>query len=484
MYRIATLVFAAITIACGGTSSSTVAGPSPVKCQVAASNGTPAFEAAGGTGTVTVQAARECTWSAAAQAAWIAIAPPTEGQGDGTLKYNVQANPAGTPRNGFINLNGQVVEVSQRGAPCVFSVSRSSVEIPADETTFDVDVRGPLGCAWNASSGASWLSIASGGQGTGPGVLRVRAAANPGGRRTGVVTIAGVRVEVAQLAAGQAPSPEPPPPAPPPTDPPAPGPPPPAECTFALSPDRAAFSAAGGEGEATVQTRSDCAWTAASDASWLVITSPAAGTGEARLQFRVDANATTAPRTGRLTVGTAVFVVDQAGASSPACTYTVEPLEAAVGSGEETGSIRVRTSNECAWTASSGASWVTITGGASGTGNGEVQFRTAANPDSVVRTGTLLVAGQTVVIVQAGVPAPPPGEASFSGVVSNLTGSCSELTFAVDGELVRTTGATRYEGGSCSKVKNGERLRGDGTLENGVIVARQIVFDKDADIVP
>jgi hypothetical protein len=233
----------------------------------------------------------------------------------------------------------------------------------------------------------------------------------------------------------------------------------------------------------TVQTRGDCAWTAASDASWLVITSPAAGAGEARVQFRVDANGAATPRTGRITVGAAVFVVEQAGASPPACTYTVEPLEAAVGSGEETGSIRVRASNDCAWTASSGASWVTITNGASGTGNGEVQYRTAANPESVVRTGTLLVAGQTVVIVQAGVPAPP-GEASFSGVVSNLTGSCSELTFAVDGELVRTTGATTYAGGSCSKVKNGERLRGDGTLENGVIVARHIVFDKDADIVP
>ena len=484
MSRVATLVFAAITIACGGTSSSTIAGPSPVKCQVSASNAPPAFEAAGGSGTVTVQAARECTWSAAAQAAWIAIAPPTEGQGDGTLKYNVQANPAGTPRTGSINLNGQIVEVSQRAAPCIFTVSRSSVEIPADDTTFEVDVRGPVGCAWSASSSASWLTIASGEQGSGPGVLRVRATANSGGSRRGSVTAAGIRVEVLQLAAGQAPSPQPPAPGPQPPD------SPPGACTYTLSPERAAFSAVGGEGDVAVQTRSDCAWTAASDAPWLVITSAAAGAGEARVQFRVDANGATTPRSGRITVGTAVFVVEQAGASEPppppppACTYTVEPLEVAVGSGEETGSIRVRASNECAWTASSGASWVTITGGASGAGNGEVQYRTTANAESVLRTGTLQVAGQSVVITQAGAPAPPPGSASFSGAVSDVTGSCDEITFAVDGELVRTTAATTYVGGSCSKVKNGERLRGDGILENGIIVAREIVFDRDADIVP
>jgi Viral BACON domain len=483
MSRLVTLVLlSAITMACGSTSTSTVAGPSPVKCQVTASNATPAFEATGGTGAVSVQAARECTWSAAAQAGWIAITPPTEGQGDGTLRYSVQANPAGTPRQGGINLNGQMVEVSQRGAPCVFTVSRSSVEIPAEQTVFEVELRGPIGCTWSASSEAPWLTLAAGAQGSGPGILRVSAAPNPGGPRRGAVSAAGIRVEVLQLAAGQTPTPSPEP------SPPAPGPQPPGACTFTLAPDRATFPASGGDGEAALQTGSDCAWTAASDAAWLSVTSQAAGTGQARITYRVDPNAATSARTGRLTIGTAVLLVEQGAAGDqpppPACTYTVEPLEIAVGAGEETGSVRVRTANDCAWTASSDAGWVTITSAASGTGNGEVQYRTAANPDSVVRTGTLQVAGQTVVITQAGVSAPPPGSATFSGAVTELSGTCNDITFAVDGEMVRATSATTYVNGSCNKVKNGERLRGDGTPDGGVIVAREIVFDKDADIVP
>ena len=488
--RLATLVLsAAITAACGGTSSSTVAGPSPVKCQVTASNGTPAFEAAGGAGTVTVQAARECTWSAAAQAVWIAIAPPTEGQGDGTLRYTVQANPAGMPRSGAINLNGQIVEVSQRGAPCVFAVDRSSVEIDASDATFELQVRGPVGCTWSATTNAPWLTIASAAQGSGPGVLRVGAAPNAGGPRRGVVTAAGIAVDVLQLAAGQSPAPSPGPA-------PGPGPPdpqPPAGCAYTLSPQQTLLPFTGGEGDFAVQTRTDCAWTALSDAPWLVITSPAAGTGDARIAYRADANAATTPRTGRITVGTAVFVVEQGAATDPppppppACAYTVDPLEASVGAGEETGTVRVRASNDCAWTAVSSAAWLTIISGASGSGNGDVQYRAAANPETAVRTASLQVAGQTVVITQAGAsepPPPPPGGASFSGQVENLTGSCNEITFTVDGDLVRTTAATVYVGGSCSKVKNGERLRGDGTLDNGVIVAREIVFDRNADLLP
>jgi hypothetical protein len=193
-------------------------------------------------------------------------------------------------------------------------------------------------------------------------------------------------------------------------------------------------------------------------------------------------------------VGTAVFVVEQGAATEPppppppACTYTVDPLAVSAGAGEETGTVRVRTSNECAWTAVSTAEWLTVVNGASGSGNGDVQYRVAANTETAARTANLQVAGQTVVLTQAGAPEPPPppppGGASFSGLVENLTGSCNEITFTVDGDLVRTTGATLYVGGSCSKVKNGERLRGDGTLENGVIVAREIVFDRNADLLP
>src|SRR5206468_9799643 len=49
----------------------------------------------------------------------------------------------------------------------------------------------------------------------------------------------------------------------------------------------------------------------------------------------------------------------------------------------------------------SNVSWITITGGASGTGIGTVTYSVATNTGASPRTGTLTIAGQTVTITQA-----------------------------------------------------------------------------------
>ena len=72
-------------------------------------------------------------------------------------------------------------------------------------------------------------------------------------------------------------------------------------------------------------------------------------------------------------------------------------IGAAGGSGP---AVTVTTSAGCAWTATSGTSWLTITSGSSGTGNGTVQF-TAAQNTADVRIGSLSIAGQTVAVNQA-----------------------------------------------------------------------------------
>jgi hypothetical protein len=59
----------------------------------------------------------------------------------------------------------------------------------------------------------------------------------------------------------------------------------------------------------------------------------------------------------------------------------------------------VSTGSTCAWTARSNDSWITVTAGASGTGNGTVRFTVAANPGKK-RNGTLTVAGDTVRVEQ------------------------------------------------------------------------------------
>lgn len=68
------------------------------------------------------------------------------------------------------------------------------------------------------------------------------------------------------------------------------------------------------------------------------------------------------------------------------------------------GTVNVSTTSGCGWTAVSNAGFVTITSGASGTGNGVVGFSAAANAGAA-RAGTLTIAGNTYTVNQsAGTP--------------------------------------------------------------------------------
>jgi ABC-type histidine transport system ATPase subunit len=58
------------------------------------------------------------------------------------------------------------------------------------------------------------------------------------------------------------------------------------------------------------------------------------------------------------------------------------------------------TTTGCSWTAVSSASWITISSGASGSGNGTVLYTVAANTLRDPRTGTLTVGGQTLSVTQ------------------------------------------------------------------------------------
>jgi WD40 repeat protein len=99
--------------------------------------------------------------------------------------------------------------------------------------------------------------------------------------------------------------------------------------------------------------------------------------------------------------GDGVLVValapDSSGSSS--CTFSVAPTSGSVGRNGGTGTITVTTQDACAWTAASNAGWISVSP-ASGTGSGGVTVTVARNSTGRQRTGTLLVAGQTVTIVQ------------------------------------------------------------------------------------
>jgi hypothetical protein len=87
---------------------------------------------------------------------------------------------------------------------------------------------------------------------------------------------------------------------------------------------------------------------------------------------------------------------------SAVCNYTVTPTAESFEANGGSSSVTVTTPPGCNWTAVSNDSWITITSGGSGSGNGVVEYTVASNSESQSRIGTMLIATQTVTITQSG----------------------------------------------------------------------------------
>jgi uncharacterized protein (TIGR03437 family) len=82
-----------------------------------------------------------------------------------------------------------------------------------------------------------------------------------------------------------------------------------------------------------------------------------------------------------------------------ACSYAINPASQSFPASGGSGTVNVTAATGCAWTAGSNATWLTVTSGSSGNGNGAVGFSVAANT-GVARSSTLTIAGQTFTVTQ------------------------------------------------------------------------------------
>ena len=84
---------------------------------------------------------------------------------------------------------------------CTFSLSGSDQSFDATGGTGNVSVNTSSGCAWSATSSASWLTVVSGASGTGTGVVVYQVAANTTGQaRTASLSIGDQTFTVNQTA--------------------------------------------------------------------------------------------------------------------------------------------------------------------------------------------------------------------------------------------------------------------------------------------
>lgn len=94
-------------------------------------------------------------------------------------------------------------------------------------------------------------------------------------------------------------------------------------CTYSLSSQSQSFPGSGGSGSVNVTAGTGCNWTAASNASWLVISSGGSGTGNGTVNYTVSANTSSSSRSANLTIAGQTFAVSQTGTGGTAQPYSL-----------------------------------------------------------------------------------------------------------------------------------------------------------------
>lgn len=266
---------------------------------------------------------------------------------------------------------------------CTFALSAGTASVGSPGSEGSVAVTTQSNCAWTAASNAAWVTITAGTSGSGSGSVAYAVASNTGSSaRTAAITIAGQTFTITQDGR------------------------PPVVCTYELSPGSAEFNKDSATGTFTVTTASECPWTARSNASWVVVNGEGRGTGTASVSYSVARNIDTAARSTTIEVAGRSFAITQSG-DAGACQYSVTPVAFSPCMPHGTIAVSVSTQASCPWTAASGASWLNVTTGGSGTGNGSIAIGYSDNYDAP-REGVVMVrwptptAGQNVHVAQAG----------------------------------------------------------------------------------
>lgn len=101
------------------------------------------------------------------------------------------------PRNGITKKR---LNLAAATSDCVSAVSPSSLSVGPGGATQSVSITASEGCAWTASSSASFINILSAPSGVGSGVVTFSVSANAGAQRSATLFIAKRSVSVAQAA--------------------------------------------------------------------------------------------------------------------------------------------------------------------------------------------------------------------------------------------------------------------------------------------
>ena len=186
----------------------TVTQAAPGGCSFSITPSSKQFTSAAGTGSVAVTAGSGCSWTATKVGviSWLTITSGASGSGNGTVNYSVTANTGTSPRTATLTIAGQTYTVTQAGTgttTCAFSLLPANAIVHAAGENGRLAIDTATGCSWNAVSNVPWITISSGQNGAGAGIVSYTVEPYTGPvDRTGTMTIGGKTFTVGQASRG------------------------------------------------------------------------------------------------------------------------------------------------------------------------------------------------------------------------------------------------------------------------------------------
>ena len=315
------------------------------------------------------------------------------------MTYWISENASLSERTAALFLGGAAFSITQRAVVCTYTLSASNRTHTASPTTnsFNVNVSTP--CPWTVNNTNSWITILSGSNGVGSGAITYTLPANTISLdRSGTLTIDNKTFTVTQQGIS---------------------------CSYSMSPTKRTHGPGAAANTFTVNSATGCLWSVVNTNPWIHIAGDGTGFGFMTNSYTVDANPLSVERVGFITVPGASLLITQ----RTSCSFTFSTNILLHSSNAGSNSVSVTVGATCAWTATTTNNWIAIlSGSGSGTGNGSFSYSVQANLSAASRTGAVVVAGQTLPVVQDG--------ASFTGGLAfqSLTiGSLGEISLCITG---------------------------------------------------
>jgi Viral BACON domain/Putative binding domain, N-terminal len=272
---------------------------------------------------------------------------------------------------------------------CAYTLAADPDDFDRDGGNGRLTIATAAGCKWTITGDATWVAVEGPTQGEGPATLKFSAQANneaPERRMT--LAVADKSVVIAQPGQG--------------------------DCSYQVTPTSAVLPRPGQAGDITVTTAPGCKWTATTDATWLRL-GAASASGSGRLPYSADANPGSAVRSSPIkirwvapTAGQNVFVAQRGTCSVAAAgegSRIGDPLTVAAAGATAHVFVLVETPfSNCPWSVTINDPWLVVESPRSGTGSGDgdVFVRVAANPSAQSRQGVLDFGEYRLTVVQAG----------------------------------------------------------------------------------